>query len=532
MPVKIIDAVLSKIIPTKENNRKVKNPKADAELKDDIERNGLLQPGVARPHPDKKDHFDLRIGARRYAACKALGWKTMPIQVQDMDDQMAMIVTLAENMKRKNLHPLDEARGLQSLLKKPETTLAKAAELLGLTRNTVAKRLKLLSLTKEWQKALFDTDHLAFRIPPEFLEEIARLPANEQESVLADFVNYSEDFLSCRDIKEFRFALKLVTHQLDGAPWPTDDEILNPKAGACSNCKKRTGADPALWDDISPESLAGPGHCLDPECFGVKLEEWLVNRQTQQAEKLDKAVHLFDTGTTRDADDVLSQRLRALTSNHFQWEKCGKKDEHSEPAIQVDGKKPGTAIWIRPININEDYGVEGAAAGVPKGTISRPARQIDKDTGKPKPLTRKQQEAKLHARRSKFVLGLVCTWLQKIFQANKHEIVTDLVKANPDLALHVAAAFGLPRGLDYRGASPDPWGVMRKIDTKNLEPSIKVLCWMPDIWVKRLNCHDLDATALALKELERLHELLPMIPLNDFAAAAEAEIPEPKSWSK
>lgn len=81
------------------------------ELAESIGRNGLLHPIIVRATDDK--YFEIVAGNRRFDACKALGWKKIACHIMNIVDKDAFEIALIENIQRKNLQPLDEARAFK-----------------------------------------------------------------------------------------------------------------------------------------------------------------------------------------------------------------------------------------------------------------------------------------------------------------------------------------------------------------------------------------------------------------------------------
>jgi ParB family chromosome partitioning protein len=80
------------------------------ELVNSIRRNGLLQPIIVRT---KGDFFEIIAGCRRFSACKALGLRKIVCHVVELDDKSAFEVSLTENIQRKSLDPIEEARAFK-----------------------------------------------------------------------------------------------------------------------------------------------------------------------------------------------------------------------------------------------------------------------------------------------------------------------------------------------------------------------------------------------------------------------------------
>lgn len=128
--------------------------KADlAELAASIEVNGLLQAIVVRRSPSGRT-FELVAGERRLRAVKELGWRDIPAQIRDVDDQTLLVHALVENIQREDLGPLEEARGYETLRDKFGFSQQKTAAAVGKSRSTVANMLRLLTLPPSVRRLL------------------------------------------------------------------------------------------------------------------------------------------------------------------------------------------------------------------------------------------------------------------------------------------------------------------------------------------------------------------------------------------
>ncbi len=82
-------------------------------LADSIKDDGLLHPLTVRPYGEK---FEIIAGRRRYEACKLIGMKVIPCNVDDeMDDRRAILVSLKENMRRGDLTAAEKKRAIDKL---------------------------------------------------------------------------------------------------------------------------------------------------------------------------------------------------------------------------------------------------------------------------------------------------------------------------------------------------------------------------------------------------------------------------------
>lgn len=115
------------------------------ELAASIKVNGLLQAIVVRRSVTGRT-FELVAGERRLRAVKQLGWREIPAQIRDVDDQTLLVLALVENLQRQDLGPLEEAQGYASLRDTFGYSQRQIAEAVGKSRPTVANVLRLLAL--------------------------------------------------------------------------------------------------------------------------------------------------------------------------------------------------------------------------------------------------------------------------------------------------------------------------------------------------------------------------------------------------
>ena len=115
------------------------------ELAASIKVNGLLQAIVVRRSVTGRT-FELVAGERRLRAVKQLGWREIPAQIREVDDQTLLVLALVENLQRQDLGPLEEATGYASLRDTFGYSQQQIAAAVGKSRPTVANMLRLLAL--------------------------------------------------------------------------------------------------------------------------------------------------------------------------------------------------------------------------------------------------------------------------------------------------------------------------------------------------------------------------------------------------
>jgi len=113
-------------------------------LAESIDIDGLQQYPAVRDNGDGS--YTLIYGHRRYFACKELGYKTVSCIVMDVTAENAAFLLLIENLQRRQLHPLDEARTIKKLAEAYKLREVEIARRLRWNPSVVNERLKVLEL--------------------------------------------------------------------------------------------------------------------------------------------------------------------------------------------------------------------------------------------------------------------------------------------------------------------------------------------------------------------------------------------------
>ena len=142
---------LDDIIPNRFQPREVFDDKALKELAASIKEHGVIQPIIVRSVNGK---YEIIAGERRYKASAIAGLTKIPAIVRNIDDKETSKVALLENLQRKNLNAIEEARTYQKILELDEMTQEELAKTMGKSQSAVANKLRLLALPIEIQDAL------------------------------------------------------------------------------------------------------------------------------------------------------------------------------------------------------------------------------------------------------------------------------------------------------------------------------------------------------------------------------------------
>ena len=130
------------------------------ELAESIKAQGIMQPIlVRRLHAGPNDgKYEIIAGERRFRAAKLAGLDSVPVLVRDVPDEAAAAMALIENIQREDLNPLEEAQGLQRLVKEFGLTHELAAQAVGRSRSAASNLLRLLNLADPVQTMLMAGD--------------------------------------------------------------------------------------------------------------------------------------------------------------------------------------------------------------------------------------------------------------------------------------------------------------------------------------------------------------------------------------
>lgn len=144
---------LSMVEPNREQPRKNFDEDSLQELADSIKQYGLLQPIIVQ---DKKDHYEIIAGERRWRACKIAGLKEIPVIIKNYSDLEIVEISLIENIQRQDLNPIEEALAFKRLLEEFHLKQDEVAERVSKSRAAVTNSIRLLKLSDEVQQMLID----------------------------------------------------------------------------------------------------------------------------------------------------------------------------------------------------------------------------------------------------------------------------------------------------------------------------------------------------------------------------------------
>ena len=130
------------------------------ELAESIKAQGIMQPILVRRLADGENvgKYEIIAGERRFRASRLAGLDSVPVLVRDVPNEAAAAMALIENIQREDLNPLEEAQGLQRLIREFGLTHETAAQAVGRSRSAASNLLRLLNLAEPVQTMLMAGD--------------------------------------------------------------------------------------------------------------------------------------------------------------------------------------------------------------------------------------------------------------------------------------------------------------------------------------------------------------------------------------
>lgn len=197
-----------------------------AEMAESIRQNGLIQPVVVRRLPDST-RYEILAGERRWRAAALVPLHKVPCIVRDdITDEQAALISLTENIQRRDLTPIEEAMSFQRLATEFHMEQAAIAEGVGKSRAYVSNMIRLLTLDPEVQAHLDDPGS-SFTVG--HAKALITLPAKSQLMLLRCVVERGWT------VREVEAKAKELTAFFNGQPAPGAGPKKSANARALEN---------------------------------------------------------------------------------------------------------------------------------------------------------------------------------------------------------------------------------------------------------------------------------------------------------
>lgn len=293
------------------NPRKHFEPAGIEELGNNIEEHGVKIPLLGRASKTEPGKIEIIAGERRFRASVWLAEQLalrqvnaegaeaarlsalfqarteVPVIVEVLDDATVLELQLIENLQRRDLTPLEEARGYQNLLdlKEKEYTPKMIAQKISKSIDTVLNKLKMLRAPKILLDALDEGT-----VSERHLVMVAGIPGEKARAECAKQVLHGDWNSTPLTV---RSTLALINEHyrqsLKGAPWSLEDATLVPDAGPCATCphfaRHAATQDAELAAELGNErGQTEPLTCMNPACFKRKQDALWKQREAESKE--------------------------------------------------------------------------------------------------------------------------------------------------------------------------------------------------------------------------------------------------------
>lgn len=176
----VLQVPIEDIIPNRFQPRLSFDDESLKDLAASIKQHGIIQPLVLRR---KNDKYEIIAGERRYKASKLAGLDSVPAIIANMNDNESAEVAIVENVQRKDLTAIEEAKSYQSLLDKGYMTQEELAKKMGLSQSAISNKLRLLTLDESVQDAVMQE-----KISERHARTLLKLPNHELQKEYLDRV--------------------------------------------------------------------------------------------------------------------------------------------------------------------------------------------------------------------------------------------------------------------------------------------------------------------------------------------------------
>lgn len=144
---------ITKVEPNRDQPRKTFDEDKLLELSDSIKQHGIINPLIVQ---DRKDHYEIIGGERRWRAAKKAGLKEVPVIIKNLTEEEIAEYALIDNIQRDDLNPIDEALAFKKLIDEFGYTQDVVAEKVSKSRVAITNSLRLLKLCEEVRQMVID----------------------------------------------------------------------------------------------------------------------------------------------------------------------------------------------------------------------------------------------------------------------------------------------------------------------------------------------------------------------------------------
>ena len=251
------------IVSSPLNPRKVVDQNSIIELAESIKSIGLLQPVTIRPKiidnsMPENNVYELVLGSRRLAATRLNGEEHILAIIKDMNDDEVLEAMIIENLQRKDIEPLDEAKAFNELLLKGISYVDIAAKV-GKSPEFVKLRIKLNYLIPEFQTMLTDN-----KLSLSAAFELCKVINEIQEAIYSQ--HYADGIEEIQDWNKLTIAELKEKLSKQFIPLASADFSLS----ECVGCAYNTSGPHSLFSEYNGDN------CTNISCFQTKKQAHII----------------------------------------------------------------------------------------------------------------------------------------------------------------------------------------------------------------------------------------------------------------
>ena len=229
---KVLQVAIEDIMPNRAQPRLVFDDQSLQELAESIKQHGIIQPLVLRKNSDK---YEIIAGERRYRAAKIAGLASVPAIISNMSDSQSAEVAIVENIQRKDLTAIEEARSYKTILDTENISQEDLAKRLGVSQSAISNKLRLLSLDNEVQNAVLEN-----KISERHARSLLKLNSKEDQKTLLKKI--IDERLTVKqlegEIKKLIGDVPLVKNELNIEEIKANSQDINPFQAITSELNK------------------------------------------------------------------------------------------------------------------------------------------------------------------------------------------------------------------------------------------------------------------------------------------------------
>lgn len=244
----VLNVPIEDIIPNRFQPRLNFDDQGLQELAASIKEHGIIQPLVLRRLGDK---YEIIAGERRYKAAKIAGLTAVPAIITTMDDKKSAEVAIVENVQRRDLSSIEEARSYKSLLDKGYLTQEELATKMGLSQSAISNKLRLLSLSEEVQKALMEG-----QISERHARSLLKIESEEEQNKWLETI--LKERLTVRELD------KRLKESLESNEVENNNSVFEIPSEPVVEENKQVAAEPVITDIVPPKDVIDPSVVLNP----------------------------------------------------------------------------------------------------------------------------------------------------------------------------------------------------------------------------------------------------------------------------